>query len=285
VISDKERQALIDKIEQSPTYKMAELDTDFLQNEELRGVRMELEYRKPEIVFKKLNINSTVIVFGGTRVIEKEDAEQQLHEAEQALKEDPQDTEKLRAVEIAQGKLSKSHYYAEAREFGRMVTSSCQADGECDFVITTGGGPGVMEAANRGAFDAGGPSIGLNITLPHEQEPNPYITPELCFLFHYFAIRKMHFLVRAKALVVFPGGFGTLDELFETLTLRQTNRMQEIPVILYGSEYWKQVINFPFLSDQGVISDKDLDLISFADSPEQAWEIISNFQVSTASDY
>ncbi len=189
----------------------------------------------------------------------------------------PEDQQLQRAVSRAERIVAKATYYEQAREFGRLVSSMCQRDGRCDYVITTGGGPGIMEAANRGAFEAGAKSIGLNITLPAEQVPNPYITPELCFQFHYFALRKMHFLLRAKALVIFPGGFGTLDELFETLTLRQTNRMQEIPVILCGRNYWEKVIDFQFLADKGVVDDRDLRLIQYADTPQDAWEIIATF--------
>ena len=170
--------------------------------------------------------------------------------------------------------LEKAHYYDAARDFGRLVSSTAQIDGKCDYVIMTGGGPGVMEAANRGAADVGAKSIGLNVTLPEEQTPNPYVTPELCFQFHYFAMRKMHFLMRAKALVVFPGGFGTLDELFDALTLRQIHRLQAIPIILFGRDYWQRAIDFQFLADEGVIQDEHLQLFQFADRPEEAWEMI-----------
>ena len=170
--------------------------------------------------------------------------------------------------------LEKSNYYDAAREFSRIVSTTCQIDGQCDYVIVTGGGPGIMEAANRGAFDVGAKSAGLNIHLPAEQAPNPYITPELCFQFHYFALRKMHFLLRAKALVAFPGGFGTLDEMFDALTLRQTRRMQDIPIILFGRAYWEQVIDFQFLADEGVITDAHLKLFCYADTPEEAWNQI-----------
>jgi uncharacterized protein (TIGR00730 family) len=164
-----------------------------------------------------------------------------------------------------------------ARRFGQVVSAACQAQGEDDCAIVTGGGPGIMEAANRGAFDQGAKSIGLNIRLPHEQEPNPYITPELCFQFHYFAMRKLHFLLRAKALVAFPGGFGTIDELFDALTLRQTGRMQHIPIIMFGRAYWQRLIDFQFLADEGTINDEDLDLIRFAETAEEAWEMIQQF--------
>ncbi|MEX2172939.1 MAG: TIGR00730 family Rossman fold protein, partial [Pirellulaceae bacterium] len=173
--------------------------------------------------------------------------------------------------------LAKSHYYDAAREFSRLVSSACQIEGQCDFAIITGGGPGIMEAANRGAADVGAKSIGLNITLPDEQMPNRYITPDLCFQFRYFAIRKMHFLLRARGLVVFPGGFGTLDELFEVLTLRQVGRLQPIPVILYGREFWDGVMNLQFLADEGTIRDEHLTLISYAESPQEAWDTIRQF--------
>ena len=173
--------------------------------------------------------------------------------------------------------MAKSKYYDAAQNFAKIVSVAGQKHDHYDYVITTGGGPGIMEAGNRGAFEVGCKSMGLNITLPEEQAPNPYISPELCFQFHYFALRKMHFLFRAKALVVFPGGFGTLDELFDALTLRQTQRMQDIPIILFGRDYWEQVINFAFLADEGVIRDEHLDLISYAESPEEAWNIISDF--------
>lgn len=261
----------------SPTYKMAELDTDFLQSDELRAVRMELEYLKPELAFRRMNIRSTVIVFGGTQIVEQHIAQERVNKALAALEAAPTDPKRMRELAQAERVLAKSHYYEEARQFSRICSTNCHVNGECDYVVVTGGGPGIMEAANRGSFEAEAPTIGLNITLPAEQHPNPYVTPDLCFLFHYFAMRKMHFLVRAKALVVFPGGFGTLDELFDALTLRQTHRMQEIPIILYGTDYWKNVINFQFLADEGVIRDEHLDLVSFADSPSAAWNLIANY--------
>jgi hypothetical protein len=193
------------------------------------------------------------------------------------LAEAPNDARLKRSLERAERLEAKADVYDAAREFARLVSSTCQND-RCDFVITTGGGPGVMEAANRGAYDVGAKSIGLNITLPAEQAPNPYITPESCFRFRYFAIRKMHFLLRAKALVVFPGGFGTLDELFDALTLRQTRCMQEIPIVMYDRAYWERVIDFQFLADEGTISDENLELISFAATPQEAWDIITAFE-------
>jgi uncharacterized protein (TIGR00730 family) len=277
VMNDSERQERIDAIVNSPSYRLAELDTDFLQQSALRPVRLQLELLKPEMAFEQQRINSTIVVFGGTQIVEHESAVARLQAARQALAEAPADPHRQRAVVRAERILAKSAYYDAAREFGRLVSSTCQTDGQCDYVIVTGGGPGIMEAANRGAFDVGSKSIGLNITLPAEQAPNPYIAPELCFQFHYFALRKMHFLLRARALVVFPGGFGTLDELFDALTLRQTRRMQDIPIILYGRDYWKQVVDFQFLADEGVIADAHLELMSYADTPQQAWEMIAKF--------
>ncbi len=267
----------------SPSYRLAELDTEFLQRDELRPVRMQLELLKPEMALEEQNINSTIVVFGGTQVVEPAAAEARLAAARQELAADPDDPARQRAVSRAERILAKAGSYDAAREFGKLVSASCQVDQRCHYVITTGGGPGIMEAANRGAHDAGAKSIGLNITLPHEQTPNPYITPALCFQFHYFALRKLHFLFRARALVVFPGGFGTLDELFDALTLRQTGRMQAIPIILYGREYWNRVIDFEFLADEGVIADEHLDLISYAETPAEAWSQIQAFHEETAA--
>ena len=261
----------------SPSYRLAELDMDFLGRDGQRPVRMQLELQKAETLLRENNITSTVVVFGGTQVIPERKAQAKLARARERFKRNPHDALAKRSVVRAESTVAKSRFYEEAREFSRIVSSTCQCDGKCDFVIMTGGGPGIMEAANRGAFEIGAKSIGLNIELPHEQEPNPYITPELCFQFSYFALRKFHFILRAAALVVFPGGFGTLDELFNTLTLRQTERMQEIPIILYGEEYWRKVINFQALADEGVIADDHMDLIQFAEGPQQAWDIIAQF--------
>ena len=260
-----------------PNYVLAEEDTALLKRPELRPVRLQLELLKPDLILEEQGISSTLVVFGGTQIVERSQAEQRLAAARAALAADQDDAVKKRAVSRAERVLAKSHYYDAAREFGRLVSQACQTQGRCDFAVITGGGPGIMEAANRGAMDVKSKSIALNITLPEEQLPNPFITPELCFQFRYFAIRKMHFLLRAKGLVVFPGGFGTLDELFEVLTLRQVNRMQPIPVILYGREYWDRVIDFQFLADEGTIRDEHLSLISYADTPHAAWEMIRKF--------
>ncbi|MDX1947198.1 MAG: TIGR00730 family Rossman fold protein [Pirellulaceae bacterium] len=260
-----------------PNYLLAEEDLAFLKRPELRPVRLQLELLKPDLALEEHNIASTLVVFGGTQVVEPAEAARRLAAARKTLAADPNSELLRRGVARAERVAAKARYYDEAREFARIVSSSCQIQGHCDFAIVTGGGPGIMEAANRGAADVGAKSLGLNITLPEEQLPNPYITPELCFRFRYFAIRKMHFLLRAKGLVVFPGGFGTLDELFEVLTLRQTGKMQPIPVILYGREFWEGVVDFQFLADEGVIRDEHLSLLSYAETPGEAWQILRDF--------
>ncbi len=270
---EKNRQAIL----RSPGYRKAEIDIDFLGRAAQRPIRMQLELHKVETLLRENKIDSTVVVFGGTQIVEKHVAAARLTAAEETLAENPSDHKAQRNLLRAQSVVAKTRYYDDAREFSRIVSSSCQSNGKCNFVIATGGGPGIMEAANRGAFEIGAKSIGFNIELPHEQEPNPYITPELCFQFNYFALRKFHFILRAAALVVFPGGFGTLDELFNTLTLRQTGRMQEIPIILYGREYWTNTIDFQYLADQGVIADDDVELCYFAETPAEAWKIIADF--------
>ena len=269
----------------SASYRLAEADAELLQRNELRPVRLQLEFLKPEMAFVQQDIHSTVVVFGGTQIVERQQAVDRLESAQAALAAAPEDLTCKRAVQRAERVLAKSPYYDAAREFGRLVSSICQPQKPRDCVVITGGGPGIMEAANRGAFDAEAESIGLNITLPEEQMPNPYITPDLCFRFHYFALRKMHFLLRAAALVVFPGGFGTLDELFDALTLRQTRRMQAIPIVLFGREYWERVIDFQFLADEGVIADEHLQLIDYAETPQETWEIIARFHRQLGHDF
>lgn len=272
-----DREELLDKIRNSPSYVLSEVDIDFLTRPELRPVRMQLELLKPEMIFVENGVESTICVFGGTQIIPQDEAEQRLAQAESTAAAAPDDKKASRELLRARNRLKKSKYYDHARDFAKLVSSTCQVNGKCDYVVMTGGGPGIMEAANRGAHDVDAKSIGLNITLPDEQDPNAFITPELCFQFHYFAIRKMHFLLRAKALVIFPGGFGTLDELFDALTLRQVGRMQDIPIILYGREYWDPVVDFQYLADEGVIRDEHLDLIDYAETPEEAWKIIEDF--------
>jgi len=270
-------QSLLD----SPSYVLAEQDLQFLARRELRPVRMQLELLKPELAFAEQNIDSTIVVFGATSICERKVAVERLDAVRALLAKSPNDERLVRKVAIAERVLAKSRFYDDAREFARIVsTLGQQQDGKREYVVVTGGGPGIMEAANRGAHDVGAKSIGLNITLPAEQLPNRYITPSLCFRFHYFALRKLHFLLRAQALVVFPGGFGTLDEFFDAITLRQTRNMQEIPIIMYGREYWEHVIDFQFLADEGVIADEHLKLFEYADTPQQAWEIIARFHAA-----
>jgi uncharacterized protein (TIGR00730 family) len=261
----------------SPSYRLAEYDVDFLKRPENRPLRMQLELLKTETLLREHKVESTIVVFGGTQIVPRDQAEAIVREAKLNLKQSPKDPKTTRALARAESVLAKSHYYDEAREFSRLVSSKCQSGGRCNLVIMTGGGPGIMEAANRGAFEIGAKSVGLNIDLPHEQEPNPYITPELCFQFHYFAMRKFHFVLRTAALVIFPGGYGTLDELFEVLCLRQTQRMQHIPIILYGRSYWDSIINFQRLADEGSVQDEDLQLIEYAETPQEAWNIIAAF--------
>ena len=258
----------------SSAYRLAFADTEFLLREELRPVRLQLELLKPDLIQADEGIASTVVVFGSARIPDPDTAAAQLQQAETAAESVPADVELQRKLAVARRVLVNSRYYEEARRLGELITQATLSSSKCDLVIITGGGPGIMEAANRGAMEAGGKSIGLNIVLPFEQKPNVYITPELCFHFHYFAIRKMHFLKRAKALVACPGGFGTLDELFETLTLIQTGKIDRVPVLLMGSEYWHRIINFEALVEEGAISAADLDIFQFVDSAEEAWSCI-----------
>lgn len=273
----KQEEERIKKLKESPAYVRAYEDLSFLGWDDLRPIRLQLELLKPELLLQEQGIESTVVVFGSTRTVDEEDMRPVVKKLEQRVKESP-NSDVLR-VELAAARrlLAKSKYYKEAREFARLVTSTCQIDGRCNYVIVTGGGPGVMEAANRGAYDVEGKSIGLNITLPLEQFPNPYITPELCFQFHYFALRKMHFMMRAKAMVAFPGGYGTMDELFEALTLVQTQKVKSLPVILFGKEFWSRAIDFEFLRDEGVIGPNDLDLFRYAETAQEAWDMIQDY--------
>ncbi len=258
----------------SPAYQRADSDMEFLQRDDVRAVRLQLEWFKPELIQQDEGIESTIVVFGSARLSEPATAKKHVDDLEHALAQDPENTEKSRALAIAKNQLTLAPYYDEAREFARLVSSTCQIDGRCEYVVVTGGGPGIMEAGNRGAADVGGKSIGLNIALPFEQAPNPYITPELCFQFRYFALRKMHFLYRAKALIVFPGGFGTMDELFETLTLIQTGIVKGVSVILIGQSYWEDLIHWQKFVDFGLISPDDLGLFHYAETAQEAWDII-----------
>lgn len=260
---------------ESSSYIPADHDTEFLQRDELRSLRIGLELLKPELIQREEGIRSTIVVFGSARLQESSAAKHALHLAEEEAARTPLDPTHRQKVAIAQRQLALSKYYDMAREFSRLVSSTCQIDGRCDYVIVTGGGPGIMEAANRGAADVGAKSIGLNITLPHEQNPNPYITPKLSFQFRYFAIRKMHFLIRAKALVAFPGGFGSLDELFETLTLLQTGKTENVIVVLIGRDFWERLINWQWLVENGLIGQEDLRLFHYAETAQEAWDLIA----------
>ena len=266
---------LVRRIKRSPAYKIAYYDNDFMAQDHARPFRLQVEMMKPEILLQQQKIKSTIVVFGGARIIEPRYAAAEVRKLENTVRKNPWDRALKKQLRIARSIKAKSHYYDEAREFGRLVSSGSRNDHE--FVIVTGGGPGVMEAANRGAFDIGAKTIGMNITLPLEQEPNPYISPELCFQFHYFALRKMHFLLRAKALVAFPGGFGTLDELFEALTLVQTQKVKPLPIILFGEKYWKRLVDFDYLVNEGTIAPRDIELFVYADKAADAWEYIRYF--------
>ena len=251
---------------QSEAYKLAYIDEELLCREETRPIRFQLELLKAELTLKEAGVESTIVIFGSARTLSQEKARQQLSAAEREGSEP--------MLQQARRDLENSRYYEEARVLARRIAEySQQQDRERRLYVMTGGGPGIMEAANRGASEAGADSIGLNIVLPHEQAPNAWISPQFCFRFHYFAIRKMHFLLRARALVVFPGGYGTLDELFEALTLIQTRKAQNVPVIMVGEAFWRHLINFDFLLDQGTISAGDLELFQYAESGEQAWQL------------
>ncbi|MBU0983926.1 MAG: TIGR00730 family Rossman fold protein [candidate division Zixibacteria bacterium] len=274
---------MIAKLKRSPAYRIAYKDPEFMDSEYARATRLQTELLKTEIGMKHNNIKSTIVVFGGTRIIEPSEAEKKIGDLQKRLKRSPNDRDLKRDLRIAKAILRKSKFYDEAREFARLVSDESQQDKTRDYVIVTGGGPGVMEAANRGAHDTGAKSIGLNITLPMEQEPNAYISPDLCFQFHYFAIRKMHFLLRAKALVAFPGGYGTLDELFEALTLVQTGIVRPLPIVLFGEEYWKRLIDFDYLVSEGTIDPEDIKLFVYADKAEEAWKYIKYFWKARAA--
>ncbi|MEO6361839.1 MAG: LOG family protein [Caldimonas sp.] len=247
-------------------YRLAFTDTEFLLREELRPIRLQLELLKPQLVQDEQGVEATIVIFGSARIVAPEVAARELEAA--------RDGGDAAALRRAENRAAMSHFYEEARQFSALVTRR-SASFEKPIFVVTGGGPGIMEAGNRGAFEIGGKSIGLNIVLSHEQAPNAYITPELCFQFHYFAIRKMHFLMRAVALACFPGGFGTLDELFEVLTLVQTGKSRMRPILLFGREFWSRLIDFDLLVETGMISPEDVHLFHFVETAEQAWAILA----------
>ena len=270
-IANDQKQKMQSKLLKAPAYKLAYQDEEFLLRPEMRFVRLQLELLKPDLLMDEAGVESTVVIFGSARILEPEVAQKQLLAAEAKLAKNMSDPKNIRALSLARRMLDNSVYYAEARKLSNLISQNTKKN---DMVVMTGGGPGIMEAANRGAHDAKAKSIGLNIVLPHEQEPNPYISSEFNFQFHYFGIRKMHFLMRAKALVAFPGGFGTFDELFEALTLIQTNRIKPIPVLLFGKEFWDKVVNFEALADEGMISHNDLNYFKYVETAVDAWDII-----------
>ena len=258
----------------SSAYKLAYDDEEFILRDENRPVRLLLELSKPELVLNENNIRNTVVMFGSARTLDLETAQRELSSIAAQLSSNKNDIE-LQQQEIrAKRQLKQAGYYQEARALARIITEKSMSNEVPSLHVITGGGPGIMEAANRGASDVGGKSVGLNIVLPKEQHPNPYITPELCFRFHYFAMRKMHFLMRARALAVFPGGFGTLDELFETLTLVQTEKIAPFPILLFGRDYWQKVLNLELLVEEGMIDPEDLQLITYVETAEQAWQVM-----------
>jgi uncharacterized protein (TIGR00730 family) len=265
----------------SSAYRLGYADLDFMMRDELRASRLQLEFLKPDMLQRDRGIGATVVMFGSARLPSPENAAVMLEEAERALAGKPDDPQAAQRARTVRSLVAKSRYYEEARMLAGMISGGDECNtiqdpcvyphGRYRVVVVTGGGPGIMEAANRGAADVGAESVGLNIVLPFEQAPNKYITPYLCFNFHYFALRKMHFLMRAIALVVFPGGFGTMDEMFEVLTLIQTRKIAAMPVLLFGREYWERIINFPALVDEGVINPSDLDIFTYVETAAEAW--------------
>jgi hypothetical protein len=271
---DPHAQELIKNLMESPGYKVASEDPLFMESYEARGIRLELDYLKAELSMNAFGIEHTIAVFGSARIVEYKTAKKKLQQIEKELDKDSMSQVTRSMLNTAQRMLEKSVYYDDARKFGSLVGKAGKGVDDCRVTIITGGGPGIMEAANRGAYDVGAKSIGLNINLPHEQFPNPYISAELCFQFHYFAVRKLHFLNRAKALVVYPGGFGTFDELFEILTLVQTKKTAPIPIVLVSKYYWNRALDFDFLREEGVIGHADLEMFSIVDNADEAWSHI-----------
>jgi uncharacterized protein (TIGR00730 family) len=258
----------------SPSYVQADSDIEFLNSDATRGVRLQIDYLKAELGLLERGVEHTIVVFGSTRIREPAAAARLVVASRQELAAAPGDAALTRRLAVAERLLEKSRYYDVARELGRLIGRCRSPVDDCRVLLMTGGGPGIMEAANRGAFDVAAPSIGLNIALSTEQFPNPYLAPELCFQFHYFATRKLHFLQRARALVAFPGGYGTFDEVFETLTLVQSGTIAPVPVVLVGESYWRRAVDFDFLVDEGVIAAEDRELFWFAESAQEIWQSI-----------
>jgi uncharacterized protein (TIGR00730 family) len=272
VEEDPEALAHVQAILASPNFRLADEDVDFLHRYDARGVRLQMDYLKTELLLAEHGIDHTIVVFGSTRICEPKAARRRLESLRAALAADPENKALAYRLAVAERIAAKSQYYDVARELGRLVSEVNRGRGKDQIVVMTGGGPGIMEGANRGAFDLGAKSVGLNVSLPHEQYPNPYVTPDLCFNFHYFSLRKLHFLLRARALVAFPGGYGTFDELFEVLTLIQTRKIEPIPVVLVGESFWRSAVNIDFLVDEGVIDLEDRELFWFAETAEEIWD-------------
>src|SRR5271165_2370767 len=275
---EKEAEARVRVIMDSPTYRVASEDLDFLAGDPVRGLRLQMDYLKPELALRTHKVERTIVVFGSARICAPAEARRRVEAVRAAGADGPENAETARRLAAAERILDKSRYYEIARAFSRLVGEANQKAADGQTLIVTGGGPGIMEAANRGAFDAGAKTIGLNISLPREQFPNPYVSPELCFNFHYFALRKLHFLQRAMALVAFPGGYGTLDELFEVLTLSQTRKIRPMPIVLVGERHWRKVINFDYMVDEGVIDPEDRELFWFAESADEIWAGIEKWE-------
>lgn len=273
-VEDPDAPARVRTLIDSPVYREAENDPDFLALPEARAPRLALDYLKAEILLNQHGIHRTIVVFGSTRIPEPAAARRRVDELLALTSRSPDDAALARDLSIAERRLDNSRFYAVAREFGQLAGAAGRQARDGRLVVMTGGGPGIMEAANRGSFEVGAETVGLNITLPLEQYPNPYITPELCFRFHYFALRKLHFLMRARALVAFPGGYGTLDELFETLTLVQTRKITPLPVVLVGESYWRRLVDFDFLVSEGTIDPEDTELFVFAETADSIWRHI-----------
>ena len=281
-------QERVQAILRGPSYRLADEDVDFLARDDLRGLRLQLDYYKTQLQLERRGVEHTIVIFGSTRIAEPAAARrtlQRLQERSDALRGADAQTQEHFELELAAAERihAKSHYYEVARDLGRRIAQAGNGPEDTRVMVMTGGGPGIMEAANRGAFDVGAQSIGLNIALPHEQYPNPYITPELCLRFHYFALRKLHFMLRARALVAFPGGYGTFDELFETLTLIQTRKIRPVPVVLVGRDYWRRAFDVDFLVDEGVIATEDRDLFWYAETAAEIWESILQWHQSNGT--
>jgi uncharacterized protein (TIGR00730 family) len=282
---NRDAEARVKVILESPNYRIASEDPDFLASDAARGLRLQMDYLKPELALRAHGVERTVVVFGSARICEPAEAHRRVDALRAAAAREPENAESARRLAVAERVVDNSRYYDMAREFGRIVGESNRMNADGQTLIVTGGGPGLMEAANRGASDVKAKTIGLSISLPDEQFPNPYVSPELCFDFHYFAMRKLHFLQRAMALVAFPGGFGTLDELFEVLTLTQTRKVKPMPIVLVGERFWRRAVNMDFLVEEGVIDAEDRDLFWYAETPEEIWDSIETWERTNTERY